>query len=722
VGCSDSFLIDTDADPSSDQYESLLDEYITNPELRDRPALLTRLENSRNPKEGVVTDQAGVFAACTTYFNLYKNKSFCFDDLRLSLKYLDEKHHKDFSNFLTAQIQQESNTQNLLFSLKYDRLIVPDDENDASTLERASIAIELFTFSAAKDTPCPEAGLLAALDLLAIAARNENPRPDYLLRAILVLELCSSKYPDYYPYSILLIQCYSYMGLMSLAMEVFIKLSVKNLQWENVAHIILNRVSTLHPFQSGKGETMLSPSGACEAGLGILDKSTDALNSGIREGLKHGSYSNILDSVQLKNDFRRSVNRRLYALEENKIARLTGDTEAGADSIKPRIQDSDDKRDFSFFPTYTAADERTYKSLTKGPLPNDAWIDAMALTQYLHLYLKSDLSSPSSASDAAAVLLNQFMSLAGPPDRIQTELTEAENRLYVITMIILKVLSKSQFGKNSAAAAADIAAAFHEAKLAEHIEELIDLGKLRLNPQKTESVKGNVSLVGGVKVPGWEYLHSSFVYFEIGSVVKALVGWVLKSAGKGKGNTAKKNPSTSGGGAGVAGTMKEDAERLSKALRDLEDSLKENAKEVKNELGESGVLGRLVDVALPADEGGEGGDDGDAQGNPKASESGRGNETASQTAYAADKSTANSNLIVGENRHDNGDNNENSTANQNENSKSKGNAKTWARFKASLTQLHGGDEALVETLVGRWRESWEDALDGIVQVKVRLGK
>jgi hypothetical protein len=236
---------------------------------------------------------------------------------------------------------------------------------------------------------------------------------------------------------------------------------------------------------------------------------------------------------------------------------------------------------------------------------------------------------------------------------------------------------------------------------------------LRLSPERTKGVEGNVSLVGGVKAPGWEYLHSSFVYFEIGCLVKALVGWVLRSSGKGKGGSAKKNPSTAGAaGGGTGGAVKEEAERLSNALKDLEDSLKDNAKELRNGLGESGVLGRLVDVALAVDEGGDT--------VVEAVDGGENKGDAMPTQNGTDKPTATPPPTLTE--HENQDTNKASNDNENSKSNSKEHTQSWARFKLSLNQLYGDDEALVETLIGRWRESWEDSLDGIVRVKVRLGK
>ena len=323
---------------------------------------------------------------------MYKDKSFCFDDLKDSLEVLDDPHQLDFKKFLEDEVAQKPSTMNRLFQLKFERLLKPHSEQNQEPilLARSSRAIALYNSSISENPACPEAGLLAAMDLLLISTLNSQKSTSYLLRAILLLELFHSKFEDYYPYTILLIQSYISIGLMSSAIQLFIKLSVKNLQWENVAHLLLTRISSLHPRQHGVGETSLNPWGALEAGLKVLNKSNDALNYAIRDGLKYGSYANIVDSVQLKGDLERSLNRQIYALEQRKIGRLMGDAEVNESTLAVRVQDTVDKRDFSFFRTYSSEDGRIHDMLRIGPLIGDAWVDGMALVQYFLSFLRSD--------------------------------------------------------------------------------------------------------------------------------------------------------------------------------------------------------------------------------------------------------------------------------------------------------------------------------------------
>ena len=338
------------------------------------------LRRPQDPTDSDSIAYADLLIMCTQYYRLHKDKSICYDDLKGSFATLDEAHQKEFKTFLDEEVEQNPTTWNRLFQLKYERLTEPleandqeEDDREGRLLTHASRSIALYQSSLTDKSTCPEVGLLGAMDLLLLSATNEDKSTDYLLRAILLLELCRSKFEDYYPYSILLIQCYINVGLMSLAMEVFVKLSIKNLQWEYVAHIMLTRISSLHPHQHGKGENSFNPSGALEAGLVVLERSNDALNHGIRDGLKHGSYSNIIDSVELKRNLQTSLNRQLYALEDRKIGRLLGEADADDGTLFVRAQKTVDKRDFSFLPRYSKLDHEIYDMLRPGPLPREAW-------------------------------------------------------------------------------------------------------------------------------------------------------------------------------------------------------------------------------------------------------------------------------------------------------------------------------------------------------------
>ncbi len=596
------------------------------------------LGRPQDPTDRESIPHTDLLIMCTQYYRLHKDKSICYDDLKGSFATLDATRQKDFKAFLDEEVEQKPTTWNRLFQLKYERLTEPAEEDDreARLLSHASRSMALFQSSLTEKAACLEAGLISAMDLLLLSAFNESRSTEYVLRAILILEVCRAKFEDYYPYAILLIQCYINIGLMSLAMEVFVQLSIKNLQWEYVAHLMLTRISTLHPYQHGKGEYSFNPSGALQAGLVVLERSSEALNYGIRDGLRNGSYSNILDSVELRRDLQKSLNRQLYALEERKIGRLIGETDADDRIFVVRAEAAVDKRDFSFLPRYSKLDHKIYDTLSTGAPPSEAWIDAMALVQYLITWLKSDYLSSQGSSK-----LNRVLMLAGPPDRIREGLTVSEWRVYEVAMLVHGMVQDIQKAKGSEAA--DMLQ-----RIKGILEKLVEQSEGRW--AGNEGVEGCVRVIGlrngKAKVPGWEYMHTSFVQIELGCVVNAFVGWFGRyTKGKGK----------KGGGSGLGALKTGDVEGLKNVLGELEESIKENARRVKSGLSEGGVLGSLVDVVMAREEEGPSG--------------------------------------LG-----------------------------WKEWRERMGELLGDDEAVVETAVGRWMESWEDAVEGIGRVKVRLGK
>ena len=103
----------------------------------------------------------------------------------------------------------------------------------------------------------------------------------------------------------------------------FKKLSVKNLQFETVGHLILTRISSSQPGLGG-GQNDLDPLFELDTSLTVLENADNTLVRGIREGLRFGSYSNIYNSVKMRSDIEQSVNKQIYAIEERKVSMWRG--------------------------------------------------------------------------------------------------------------------------------------------------------------------------------------------------------------------------------------------------------------------------------------------------------------------------------------------------------------------------------------------------------------
>jgi len=285
----------------------------------NRSALLAKLKFlQRQSRNNASFD--GLLRACQDYFEAFGAKPFCYDDLKDAIGQLAPD---DLATFTKGAAEGDLTGWRQLFILKLTYTSLSSEPSRPSDLITfAAQAVKHYRTSLSTAAACPEAALLGVLALL--RASRVAKQPDISLLATILLEICRTHSEDYYPFSVLLLQTQLNLGLVSLAMETFLRLSIKNMQWETVGHLLLMRISSLHPAQSGTGAGSFSPAGAIDAGLTMLENADQALVRGIREGLRFGGYSNIGDNVGTRVNVGRSMNRQIYATEERKISRLLG--------------------------------------------------------------------------------------------------------------------------------------------------------------------------------------------------------------------------------------------------------------------------------------------------------------------------------------------------------------------------------------------------------------
>lgn len=551
--------------------------------------------------------------ACRGYCDLFMSKAFCFDDIINRLRIAGPDTIREFRKRLSNDKASDPSLDLFLLKLDYNLLHTHGDAS-VDALEFASRALQLFTETRERSVSYPEAALLAALGLLSLAARTVDS--GLVLQANMILRTASIKFKDYYPLRVLLLQVQMISGQVHLAMDTFLQLSVKNLQWETVGHLLLTRISTLHPRQHGYGEDSLNPLGALDLALTVSDNSQRSLDKAIREGLKHESYSNVMDTVQLRSNLQRSFVRQLYTVEERKCRRVLDIP------IKPGLEDvvtdSIDLRDMSFMPTYGTADEHLSKLLSCGPRPQQGWLDVMRLQEHLLVFMVADLGS-SDTNMIAWTHANLKEARANVSNDIPTDLTISERETGLCTMIISGVITGLS------------------AKLDELEENTGKIVTLVQNPSTAERLKPAV--VNQVEYPDWQYLHHQFVRLEL---LRIVAMWVTVMNKKLKAEKDKTQIA-------LTENLRGDLGKLRGIVAEEVKSLHNQTRELKEKLSASGVLGRLVDAVL-----GRTGDVSEAQ-------------------------------------------------------------------KALGDRLQGlQDEATVEEYCGLLRESWEDALDGILATKVKI--
>ena len=230
------------------------------------------------------------------------------------------------------QLETGADIYRWLLNLKLQFCFIISTSQDLTAIrDFSSEALRLYLQSKEQDSPLPEACLLAALALAKVGINVEQPqhdRSDCLVQAIVILGGCCQHFEEYYPALILLIRLQLMLGLVSSAMMNFKKLSVKNMQWETMGHFIITRISTLHPLQLGKitpsEDAGFNPLEALDLTLEVAENAGKSLSRSIMEGLNCGSYVNVAESVQMKSEMERSLNRQIAAVEERRIQQLRG--------------------------------------------------------------------------------------------------------------------------------------------------------------------------------------------------------------------------------------------------------------------------------------------------------------------------------------------------------------------------------------------------------------
>ncbi|KIW72064.1 hypothetical protein, variant [Phialophora macrospora] len=644
------------------QSEGILDSICkTRPIVRS--AYLAKLRLLQGQRDGVV-DQDALLQTCSEYSEAFSEKAFCFDDLKDSLRRLDKQHWDEFHQM--AEQKQGHLAQ--LFALKVVYSSIPPAESEPpharnqELLALAHRALKLYQLSIAEPPSCPEAALLAALAILQLRIRD--PQHQRVLVAVIILEIARSRFEDYYILTVLLVRLQGHLGLLSLAMENFTKLSIKNLQWETVGHLILTRISTLHPaFNGVTGD--LEPLLAAETGVTVLENADMALVRGIREGLRFNSYSNIYNSVKMRSEMEQSLNKQICAIEERRVSRWRG---PGADdaTILPPTDPSKalvDKRDYSYMPSYCEDDWRVLESCHCGEQPKEGWVHAMVLWDNVTTYLKQDLASHTTLATAAYKIVKQlwerFSADTFVPMELEKEMTHAElSTLDAATNIAEAIIL---FAEGQTAVPSGSPGGSHSLPgIVTHIKSslIADLDNRRKETTGDKDASTPARLkVAGSYIPWWSDLHSSFSELEKLQTISHFLTWMSRKLQKGGKNSKA-----------VFGSVgKEAVSELQRLVAELEAQVHADARWMKAQINEPGVLGKLVDLGMAR------------QAIPDAADAGDG-----KAAWMWDE------LDTG---------------------------REWEQLMESLC-----DEATMETICGRYRESWDDALDGILVTKVRVVK
>ncbi|OAT05409.1 cytoskeleton organization protein [Blastomyces gilchristii SLH14081] len=577
--------------------------------------------------------------ACKEYFNRNCTKLYCFHDLRKYLIKLDRSMQDEFQIYASQKVVADQSADDqkqvtdpfkgvaAINALKFEycfQLSLKGDEkpsvqkveNFVSRCLRIYRSTERPNQSAAPSTiesqPSDDLCLLAVMALIRLHETNNESKPDVaphaaLVQAAALIENLLLKSPCNYEALLLLVRIYLLLGAGSLALKSFHKLSVKQMQYETVAHNLFTRLGSTHPHAAPPYEGLepkdYDPQTAMRQALSFYRNSEIATTYSRNVGLEHGSYVNVAGSIELQKSLKNSICRRMWALETRRIQRLVGGDPVGQyDHI---VSDTDpvvDKRNFDGFMNCEAPGTLSFEEHVRlGPKPGAHAVKAMTITDVLFSYLKSNTSTKKASSSSHPVSPNINLSRYLNPEfdlpLLETELTPAEIENVNIHLTLLKALASLSAATNTKQSSPPAPLTTHLATLESFLTK--KLTALSATPLPTSILLTTIPLTPPSKqqpsatssiAPSWLYLHTTISLLETLKATTFFLTYLSPSSSTAK--TKSKVPTTT---TKEALPNKETLENLHTLVKQLIDAIRRNTRFLKMQIAESGMLGELVE-------------------------------------------------------------------------------------------------------------------------------
>ncbi|KAJ5963624.1 N-acetyltransferase B complex non-catalytic subunit [Penicillium vulpinum] len=563
-------------------------------------------------------------AACQRYFDQHKHKLYAFKDLRGALETRDGALIHRVSQDCMDSV--EGNTDDAIplinaYKLQYcDRISGNNSASKSSieTLVRNCIYFyDAFTLlaktqdrekesqpdtaSTMESRPTDDFCIIAAMALLQPSQESEKVSNTALIRAAGILEHLLIDSPHNYEAILMLIRIYLLLGAGSIALRWFSKLSVKQMQYESVAHNLFTRFATIHPHAAppieGAEYKDFDPQATFIAALDFYRNANFTIKNSLIKGLNDGVYVNLDDTIELQKRIRDSICRRMWALDLRRMQRIRKGTHLALhenigqqfspshifliylNTDYPIAQDTSparDQRKYDGFMNLERCEQSPFEHrLRTGPIPGENWLASARLTDRLFSVLES-------IGSQKPLVLKLDLPAIGELSLSQTDddHTDAERDA---TKIHLELLKVAMFMAGSKAhTATEIEAALGE------VENWLKVKKqdLALDDTKKSPLIKRTTIEftpGTPGAPTWEYFHAIWILVE---TLKAL--WNIFDLDSRKSiKTAKLHA--------------EKMKRLNILVREVFEDIRSNTRSLKQSLIESATLSTLIDMVKCGD-------------------------------------------------------------------------------------------------------------------------
>lgn len=303
---------------------------------RDLKYGMIRVLQLQQAQDGCIADD--LLGACKQYFLSRCEQLSCFDELQSPLEVLDTRFQQELIDY--ADDHMKTNLElaaasivpllNVL-KLEYCFLITPDMTAQPACDYGCKVVgayRDLCITKRDSGEPGAQLAMLASMALLRGSQAVQegtvdcNLQNSSHLQAAFLLHYCLKRSRDSYPTLVVLTRLSTLLGAISFSAACFKKLSIKNLQWENAGHLFLTRLSTIHPHGSKDTEATFDPLQLLDLAMAANAKSVRSVRRLIMVGLNNKSYVNVMETIALRDDLKRSFSKQMYCIESARTKRL----------------------------------------------------------------------------------------------------------------------------------------------------------------------------------------------------------------------------------------------------------------------------------------------------------------------------------------------------------------------------------------------------------------
>ncbi|RPA91322.1 hypothetical protein L873DRAFT_1794936 [Choiromyces venosus 120613-1] len=401
--------------------------------------------------------------ACKEYFTKTGTKSACFEDLKVYLEMLEETETEEFLKFVAKRISgmsEETETERIkqvaatinrykfIYLLTISPITPPLTEEVVSKLnEFITSALKVYTSSLSlghnllqTDTQYgDDAALLSVMGLVRLSALSDPPSPVPLYQSTIILNTLLQKSKYNYQALLLLLRIYLLLGAIPLAMEIYPRLNIKQIQNDTLAHFLLTRISTLHP-SSNRTDPLLKEAGK------IYETSRTQTPGMLVLAYERGSYSQMMGFVEFAERVSGSVCRGMWEIEKRRLARLHPSL-AAQQKNGELMRDGDeniwDNRDFSVVISCERSSQQRFEETFRvGATPGENWAKGFSAVERLVEYFRDpSVSFPGAVEGPIPAHVLSVLTRILPDQTAMSEFTPVEATFLSTIQLVVTFLT-----------------------------------------------------------------------------------------------------------------------------------------------------------------------------------------------------------------------------------------------------------------------------------------